>query len=91
MLLRNGFYPYEYRDDWEKFNEKSLPRKEEFYSNLNLEIIADSDYNDAKRICGDFEIKNLGEYHDLYLKSVKFLLTVFENLRKMCSEGFQIN
>ena len=28
-------------DDWEKFNETSLPEKEEFYSNLNMEDITD--------------------------------------------------
>ena len=37
MLLRKGIYPYEFMDYWEKFNEKSLPEKEELYSNLNLE------------------------------------------------------
>ena len=56
-------------DKWEKFNETTLPEKEEFYSNLNMEDITDADYMYAKRVCKDFEIKNLGEYHDLYLKS----------------------
>ena len=38
-----------------------------------------------KRVCKDFEIKSLGEYHDLYLKSNTLLLTdVFENFRKIC-------
>ena len=37
-------YPYEYMDDWEKFKETTLPKKEEFYSNLNMEDIADADY-----------------------------------------------
>ena len=34
---------YEYIDDWEKFNEKSLPEKEDFYSQLNIEDINDAD------------------------------------------------
>ena len=66
MLLRKGVYPYKYMDDWKKFNETLLPKKD-FYSKLNMEDIEDSDYNHAKRVCKDFEIKNLGEYHVLYL------------------------
>ena len=42
LLLRKGIYPYEYIDDWETFNEKSLTKEQEFYSNLNLESIRDS-------------------------------------------------
>ena len=30
-------------NDWEKFNETTLPEKKEFYSNLNMEDITDSD------------------------------------------------
>ena len=37
-------------DEWEEFNETSFPEKCDFYSNLNMESIADSDYNHAKRI-----------------------------------------
>ena len=55
-------------DQQEKFNETTLPEKEEFHSNLNLEDSSDADYMHVKRVCKDFEIKNFGEYHDLYLK-----------------------
>ena len=68
-MLRKGLYPYEYMDDWEKSNETTLPEKEEFYGNLNMEDTTDADYMNAKIVCKNFEIKNLGEYHDLYLKS----------------------
>ena len=84
LLLREGVYPYEYMDDWGKFNEATLPEKEEFYSNLNMKEIPEVDYMHRKRVCKDFEIKSLGEYHDLYLKSdTLFLAHVFENFRKM--------
>ena len=46
-------------DDWEKFNETTLPEKGDFYSHLNMEDITDADYAHAKRFCKDFEIKNL--------------------------------
>ena len=57
-------------DEWEKFDE-TLPLKEDFYSNLNMEGITDSDYNHAKRV-----FKDLDKYHDLYLKSNTLLLAV---------------
>ena len=69
ILLRKGVYLYEYMGKWEKFNETPLPEKYDFYSNLKIENFANSDYNHAKRVCNDFEIKNLDEYLDFYLKS----------------------
>ena len=66
-------------------HEATLPEKERFYSKLNMEGITDADYMLLKGVCKDFEIKNLGEYHDLYLKSDTLLLAdVFKNFRKMC-------
>ena len=59
LLLKKGVYPYEYEDDWKKFNQ-TLPEKEDFYSHLNMEDITDIDYAPGKGIYKDFEIKNLG-------------------------------
>ena len=68
----------------EKFNEASLPEKEDFYSHLNMKDITDADYGHAKRVCKYFVIKNLGEYHDLYVKSDALLLAyVFKNFKNM--------
>ena len=66
-MLRKGIYPHEYMDmnDWEKFKETLLAQKEDFH--LNMEGITDADYTHAKRVCKDFKIKNLGEYHDFYV------------------------
>ena len=92
LLLRKGLYLYEYMHYWEKFNETTLPEKEEFYNNLNMEDTTDADYMHGKRVCKDFEIKNLGEYHDLYLKSDTLLLTnVFKNFRKMCLKIYYLD
>ena len=82
----------EYIDDWEKFNKTSLPEKEDCYSHLNMKDITDADYAHAKRVCKDFEIKNLGKYHDLYVQSDTLLLAdVFENFRNMCLEIYELD
>ena len=84
LLLRKGVYPFEHMDEWEKFTETTLPEKEEFYSNLNMEDIADTDYMHAKRVCEDFEIKRLGEYHDLYLKVIHYFWLMFSKTSGKC-------
>ena len=90
LLLRKGVYPYDHLDEWEKFNKTLFPEKEEFYCNLNKEDIADADYMHAKRVCKDFEIKKLGEYHDLYLQTDTLLLAdVFENCSKNMFKNLQ--
>ena len=79
-------------DDWEKFSKISLSEKEDFYSNLNMEDITDADYVHAEGVCKDFEMKNLAEYHDLYVQSDTSLLTdVFENFRNMCLEIYELD
>ena len=57
-MLEKGVYSYEYMDDCEKFNERSLPEKEDFYRDLNMEVMTYTDYAHA-RVCKYFEIKNL--------------------------------
>ena len=79
-------------NDWEKFNESSLPEKEDFYSHLNIEDITDADYGPAKRDCKDLKTKNLEEHHDLHVKWDTLLLAdVFENLINMCLEIYEID
>ena len=45
-------------DSWEIFNETSLPDKEAFYSNLNMEDITDVDYKHAKIVFENLIKKN---------------------------------
>ena len=43
-----------------------------------------TDYTHTERVCKDFEIKHLGEYHNLYVQRDTLLLAdVFENSQKM--------
>ena len=74
MLLRKGVYPYEYIDSSDRFNEKSLPDKKAFYSELNSEDITDKDYAHAQEVFKELKLKNLSDYHDLYVQSDTLLL-----------------
>ena len=93
LLLRKGVYPYEYMDEWDRFNEEKLPNKSDFYSGLNMEEeICVIDYRHAEKVFNKFNIKNLGEYHDLYVQSVTLLLAdVFENFRNMCLKVYGLD
>ena len=75
FLSRKGVYPYEYMDSWKRFKEESLPDKEYFYSKINNENITDEGYAHAQKVWYIFKIKNLGEYHDLYVQSDTALLS----------------
>ena len=90
--MRKSVYPYEYTDSWKKLDETILSPKEAFYSNLHLKDISDEHYVHAQKVCDVFEIKKLGEYHDLYVQSNMLLLADgFENFRNMCLEIYGID
>ena len=92
LLLRKGVYPYEYMDNWEIFDEKSLPDKESFYSNLNMENIDDIDYRYGNNEFKTFKLKHLGEYHNLNVQSDNLLLAdVFENFRNKCLKVYELD
>ena len=92
MLLRKGVYPYEYMDSWERFNETSLPPKESFYSELNLEDISDKDHSQAQKVWEEFGIRNLVEYHDLYVQRDTLLLAdVYKKFRDKCTEIYGLD
>ena len=92
LLLRKGVYPDEYMDSWEKFNEKSLPSKEDFYSNLNMEDIDYIDYRHGNNVFKGIKLENLRDYHNLYVQSDTLLLAdVFENFRDMCLKEYELD
>ena len=91
LMSKKGVYLYDFMDSFEKFNEK-LPSKEEFYSILNDEDITDDQYKHAQNVWNTFNLKNMGEYHDLYLKSdILLLADVFENFRKTCLQYYKLD
>ena len=91
LMSQKGVYPYDFMDSFDKFNEK-LPPKENFYSILNDEDISDEDYKHAQNVWNTFSLKNMGEYHNLYLKSdILLLADVFENFRKTCLQYYKLD
>ena len=79
-------------DNLEKFSETSLPDKEAFYSELNKDSITDEGHEHAQKVWKVFEIKILGEYHDLYVQGDTLLLAdVFENFRDKCIEIYKLD
>ena len=77
LLLRKGVYPYEYMDNWNKFNESAPLEKDKYCSELTMSGISHKDLKDVEKVCSTFKIKDLGIYHDLYVQFDTLLL-------KMC-------
>ena len=79
-------------DDFEKFKKQSLPKKTSFFSRLKQEKISDEDFEHAQRVWREFELKNMGDFHDLYLKTdVLLLADVMENFRKLCEKNYELD
>ena len=67
LMSQKGVYPYDQMDSFEKFDQTELPTNDQFYSVLNDQHIMNDKYNHAKKVWKVFNIKTMGEYHDLYL------------------------
>ena len=92
LLTKKGVYPYEYMSSWNKFEESQLPSIEAFYGKLSMSKISEDDYQHAQRVQKEFGIRNLGDYHDLYLRiDVVLLANVFEALRDTCLRHYSLD
>ena len=92
LLTRKGVYPYEYLNSWDRFNETQLPPISVFYSNLSMSLISEEDYQHAQRVWKEFGILDLGDYHDLYLRTdVVLLANVFEAFRDTCLRHYTLD
>ena len=91
MLLRKDIYPCEYMYSCKRFEETSFLIKK-LYSELNLENITHEDCIHAQKLFEELKIKNLREYHDIYVQSDTLLLAdVFDNFRKKCIEIYELD
>jgi hypothetical protein len=93
LLSRKGVYPYEYMNSFDRFDEEKLPRIDDFKSSLDgYKGIKYEDYYHAQNVWRELEIANLGEYHDLYLKTDVMLLTdVFEGFRSLALKHYELD
>ncbi|GFX95356.1 uncharacterized protein TNCV_849461 [Trichonephila clavipes] len=92
LLIRKGCFPYDYVSDVEKLNDTCLSPKEKLYSRLNNEDITDDDYQHANHVWNAFNIKSLGNYSDLYVKTYVLLLSdIFENFRSVCMKAYNLD
>ena len=65
---------------------------ENFYNHLNMEDITDADYVHQKRVCKDFKVSNLEDYHDLYVQSDPLLSPdLIENFPNMCLQIYELD
>ena len=92
ILKQKGFYPYEYMDKVEKFNDPTPPPRKAFYSKLSGRGITKTDYKHVWNVWNSFNMKTLKEYHELYnITDVLLLADVFENFRDLCLKIYKLD
>ncbi|XP_014299051.2 uncharacterized protein LOC106693934 [Microplitis demolitor] len=92
LVTRKGVFPYEYVTDIDKLNDKQLPDQDSFYSKLSNEGVSYNDYALAQLVWNKFDIKTLGEYSDLYLRTdVLLLADILQNFRHNCMATYSLD
>ena len=77
---------------WDSLEEMQLPPIEAFYSKLSVSPITSDDYQHAQRVWKEFRIHNLGDYHDLYLRTdVVLLANMYEAFRETSLEHYKLD
>ena len=103
ILKQKGAYPYEYMNSFKRFNEDKLCARKYFYSSTKDKKISEDgkisdghvsieDYMVCERIWDKFKMKNMGDYHDHYLKKdVLLLADVFEKFIDTCLKYYELD
>ena len=92
LVKKKGIYPYNYFNSFKKFKESELPDIDKFFSSLKHCCVSEKEYQRACDVWKVFKIKNLGEYHDLYLKAdVLLLCVVFEKFISVCLKDYGLD
>ena len=101
LSKQKGAYPYEYMNNFKRFNQKKLPDKECFYRSMKEGTtvdngakldghINDEEYLTHKKLWEEFGMKNMGDYHDHYLKK-DVLADVFEKFIDTCLKLYRFD
>ncbi|GFT79320.1 uncharacterized protein NPIL_489431 [Nephila pilipes] len=92
FITRKGYYPYEHFDSFCKFYETQLPTRSAFFNNITNENLSKEDYEYAHHIWNIFQMRTLGDYHDLYVTvDVLLLADIFENFRTVRQNYYKID
>jgi len=92
LLFKKGIYPYNFVKTVQDFSYNHLPPKDAFFDNLKDINIEDNDYDHARKVWDSFQVKDFGEYTDLYcLLDVCILADVFENFRTLYLDKFKLD
>ena len=85
LIKQKGFYPYEYMDSIEKFNDPKPPPQNAFFSKLTGRGITEKNYKHVLNVWNTFKMEIFKDYHELYNETdVLLLADVFENFRDLC-------
>ena len=103
ILKQKGAYPYEYMNSFKRFNEDKLCARKYFYSSTKDKKISEDgkisdshvsieDYMVCEKIWDKFKTKNMGDYHEHYLKKgVLLLADVFEKFIDTCLKYYGLD
>ena len=92
LVKKKGIYPYAYFNSFKRFKEGKLPDIDKSFSSVKHCGINEKEYQRACDVLEVFKIKNLGEYHDLYLKTDLLLLCdVFEKFIGVCMKDYGLD
>ena len=102
LLKQKAPYPYKYMNSFERFNKEKLPARKYFYSSTKDGKTGDdgkiSDchisvkhYLACEKTWDKFEMKNMGDYHNYYLKKDVLSVDVYENFVDTCLKYYGLD
>ena len=92
LVKEKGIYPYEYVNSLKKFNKNKLPGKCNFFRSLKDKGVNEEEYGKAVNVWKVLKMINLGEYHNLYLKTdILLSVDVFEKFVETCLNYYRLD